>query len=246
MDPARLARGRSYARSGQVLSLEAGPGGVVAQVQGSRPTPYRVSIKFGKLSAEAWERVVAAMAEEAIYTARLLSGEMPEDIETLFTTVGSSLFPVDQGDMQTHCSCPDWANPCKHVAAVHYLLGERFDDNPFLMFELRGRSQAAIVDALRTLRAGPGADDGPADPSAEAPMSSNPTSFWLPPARGGEIALKFSLPEADALVVKRLGPAPFARDQKAFLTTMEQMYRGISEHALLLALDDTASIPEPE
>jgi uncharacterized Zn finger protein len=221
VNPGRLARGRSYARSGQVLSLEVGPAGVSARVQGSRPAPYAVSIHFQPLPADAWERVVAAMADEAIYAARLLSGEMPEDVEALFEAAGASLFPADQRDMRTSCSCPDDANPCKHIAAVHYLLGERFDADPFLMFQLRGRGRAEIVDALRQRRSAP-----------------DLRHFWTTP-NAPEVALKFGLPEADALALKQLGPAPFVQDQPAFLAAMEQTYRAISQHALRLALDDT-------
>ena len=141
VDAARLTRGRSYARSGQVVKLDVGRDGVAALVQGSRPKPYQVSIRFEPLSAADWERVVDAMAAQALYAAKLLAGEMPEQIEEVFVAAGTSLFPAERGGLKTSCSCPDWANPCKHVAAVTYLLGERFDGDPFLIFELRGRSK---------------------------------------------------------------------------------------------------------
>src|SRR5207249_5250545 len=131
VNPGRLARGRSYARTGQVVSLDIGRDGVKAVVQGSRPEPYTVQIKFKQLTDAEWERVIDAMAGEALYAARLLSGEMPEQIEEVFAAAGASLFPAERGDLETDCSCPDWANPCKHVAAVHYLLGERFEADPF-------------------------------------------------------------------------------------------------------------------
>src|SRR5579864_7230343 len=154
VDSGRLSRGRSYARSGQVVQLDVGPEGVEAKVQGSRATPYRVSIRFRTLSKEEWDRVADAMAAEALYAAKLLAGEMPEQIEDVFLAAGTSLFPAARADLMTDCSCPDWANPCKHVAAVHYLLGERFDDDPFLLFLLRGRSKENISHALRVRRAG--------------------------------------------------------------------------------------------
>jgi uncharacterized Zn finger protein len=159
VDAGRLSRGRSYARSGQVVKLGVGPGGVDASVQGSRPTPYTVTMRFRPLSDAEWERVIDAMSAEAIYAARLLSGEMPEDVERAFAAAGAALFPAAAGDLETDCTCPDWSNPCKHVAAVHYLLGERFDADPFLMFELRGRSKDDIVAALRGRRATAAATD---------------------------------------------------------------------------------------
>jgi uncharacterized Zn finger protein len=119
-----------------------------------------VTIKFRKLSDAEWGRIIDGMASEALYAARLLSGEMPEQIEDVFAAAGTSLFPRDGDDMQTNCSCPDWANPCKHIAAVHYLLGERFDEDPFLMFLLRGRSQEDIITALRARRTACSGDSG--------------------------------------------------------------------------------------
>jgi len=153
VDVGRLTRGRSYARSGQVTKLDVGPSGVDARVQGSRPTPYSVSMRFRTLDDAEWDAVIRALAGEALYAARLLSGEMPEQIEDAFQTAGVTLFPASDNDLQTDCTCPDWANPCKHVAAVFYLLGERFDADPFLMFELRGRTKDQIIAALRAHRA---------------------------------------------------------------------------------------------
>src|SRR3990170_4034699 len=152
VDPARLRRGRSYARSGQVIKLEVGRGQVEALVQGSRPSPYEVELRFRALSDAEWEKVIDAMAAQSIYAAKLLSGEMPAEIEEVFAAAGVSLFPAEKHDLKTDCSCPDWANPCKHVAAVHYLLGERFDADPFLIFALRGRSREAIIEVLRARR----------------------------------------------------------------------------------------------
>jgi uncharacterized Zn finger protein len=138
--------------------------------------------------------------------------------------------------MRTTCTCPDVANPCKHIAAVHYLLGERFDEDPFLMFLLRGRSRDEIVAALRALRAGP---ENEAVAEAEQPVEADLSAFWSVPPQTEEVALHFALPESDALAVKRLGSPPFAmRDPAAFTAVMERLYQQIGEYALLLALSD--------
>jgi uncharacterized Zn finger protein len=207
-------------------------------VQGSRPKPYRVRIQFKRLSDAAWDRVIDAMSAEALYAARLLSGEMPEQIEDVFASVGSSLLPTERDDMRTTCTCPDLANPCKHVAAVHYLLGERFDEDPFLMFLLRGRNQEEIVSALRASRAGP---EPGAAPDAEQGVEPEVATFWSAPPQTEEVALHFALPESDALAVKRLGPPAFVRDQAAFSLVMERLYQQIGQYALLLALGDADS-----
>jgi uncharacterized Zn finger protein len=213
--------------------------GVKAVVQGSRPEPYTVTIQFKRLSDAEWERVIEAMSAQALYAARLLSGEMPEQIEEVFAAAGTTLFPAGKADMRTRCTCPDDANPCKHIAAVHYLLGERFDEDPFLIFLLRGRSQEEIVTALRALRAGPETD---AAPDVEQAIEADLATFWNAPPQTEEVALHFALPESDALPVKRLGPPPFVRDQasqKTMTKAMEKLYQQIGEYALLLALGDS-------
>jgi len=239
VNPARLSRGRTYARAGQVVSMDVGREGAEAVVQGSRPEPYKVTIRFRQLTDQEWQRVIEAMSSQALYAARLLSGEMPEDIEDVFASVGTSLFPRESGDMATRCSCPDWANPCKHIAAVHYLLGERFDDDPFLMFLLRGRTQEEIVAALRALRSGPAAAEDVVVGEDSAPWEPDLLRYWSIPEHSEEVALHFALPERHALAVKRLGPAPFVWDQAGYTIAMERMYQQIGEHALLLALGDT-------
>ncbi len=145
---ARLGRGRSYARKGQVLSIQIEKGLVRAKVQGSRPKPYDVAIQAKTLTPEDWQTVAEALAQQAIFAAKLLAGEMPQDIERTFEQCGLSLFPSQLGDLSTKCSCPDWSNPCKHIAAVYYLIGEEFDRDPFLIFTLRGLTQEELLDLL--------------------------------------------------------------------------------------------------
>lgn len=152
LDAGRLSRGRSYARKGQVLHLDISPGQVRSNVQGSRATPYRVTIAVRTLTDDQWDQVIDALASQAIFAAKLLAGEMPREVETAFWAAHVSLFPTTRSDLDTECSCPDWANPCKHVAAVYYLLGERFDEDPFLIFELRGRQRERLLRELRARR----------------------------------------------------------------------------------------------
>ena len=96
------------------------------------------------------------MAAEARFSAELLAGQMPQAIDEAFLGGGVSLFPRTRADLRTSCSCPDWGDPCKHVAATHYVLGDALDRDPFLLFELRGRTKAQVLDALRLAR---GADE---------------------------------------------------------------------------------------
>jgi len=150
----RLTRGKNYARRGQVLSLEVAPGVVTASVQGSRRTPYKVSIALPAFSELVWAKVEVTLAEQAIHSARLLAGEMPHDLEEVFLAAGAPLFPQRAKDLTLSCSCPDWEVPCKHLAAAFYLLAESFDDDPFAILLWRGRSRKALLSRLRELRGG--------------------------------------------------------------------------------------------
>ena len=150
----RLARGRTYARAGRVHDLEVAPGTVTAKVTGSRARPYTVTMRITALTAPAWTQAIGEMAKQAVFAAELLSGQMPKEIEQAFRATGHSVFPEKESDLQTACSCPDWANPCKHIAATHYVLGEALDKDPFLLFELRGRGKNEVLEALRRLRGG--------------------------------------------------------------------------------------------
>ncbi len=165
----RLTRGKNYARRGQVLSLEVAPGVVTASVQGSRKAPYKVSIALPAFSELVWAKVEVTLAEQAIHSARLLAGEMPQDLEEVFLSAGAPLFPERAKDLTLYCSCPDWEVPCKHLAATFYLLAERFDDDPFAILLWRGRTRTALLNRLRELRgseASPGAV-GPSRPTTE-------------------------------------------------------------------------------
>lgn len=148
----RLQRGRTYARKGQVISLEVDPGSVTAQVQGSRVRPYRVRIGIPAFGKSEWAQVERILAENAWYTAKLLSGEMPDDIEEVFIGLGLSLFPATARELSLDCSCPDHAVPCKHLAAAFYLLAESFDDDPFAILAWRGREREDLLANLAAAR----------------------------------------------------------------------------------------------
>lgn len=153
----RLQRGRTYARQGQVLSMDVGPGQVDAEVQGSRRQPYQVHIGVPTFEEKSWAQVEELLVENAWYTASLLSGEMPADIEEVFSAAGLSLFPARAQDLSMKCSCPDFAVPCKHIAAVFYLLAESFDVDPFAILAWRGRTREELLASLQAARSSEGA-----------------------------------------------------------------------------------------
>jgi uncharacterized Zn finger protein len=147
-DPGRLARGRAYARKGQVIDFELTPGRVTGRVQGSRPQPYRVTIGIPAYDEQQWTRILAALGAQALYRAALLAGEIPHELVELFDELELPLFP---SGLDMTCSCPDWGTPCKHVSAVLYVLAEAFDDDPFLVLAWRGRGREELLSALRGL-----------------------------------------------------------------------------------------------
>jgi uncharacterized Zn finger protein len=189
------------------------------------------------------------MAAQALFAAKLLAGEMPQNIEEAFTAAGVSLFPDRSGDLITNCSCPDWANPCKHVAAVYYLLGEQFDADPFLIFQLRGRDKEQIMAALRARRAT--ADTAASQQSAAQPALTAPEPvvpleqclerFWERADEATDIQpprFAIAAPPLDAAPIKRLGSPPFWSGQPSFVTLMSQAYAQIAKAALDVAFGE--------
>ena len=235
----RLERGRRYARGGQVLDFKLMPGKVTAHVQGSVSKPYYVIIEIKPLTAEAWTKATEEMARKAIFAAKLLAGEMPQNIEEAFKAVGVPLFPESSKDIKTDCSCPDSANPCKHIAAVYYILAEEFDRDPFMLFNLRGRTKEEITVSLRQKRVG---DEKPHEPQKEAekpkdiPLSAD--GFW----GGGELesfSVNISSPDVPAAIIKRLGTPQFWDNKEDFNKKMEKYYEEISRKAIEAAYGES-------
>ena len=168
----RLERGRNYARQGNILSLEFKDSKVHATVQGTASEPYQLSISIERFSDEDWGFVIDTLGEKALYSAQLLAGVMPDSIEAVFTSNGLSLFPFTLADVKSHCSCPDPKNPCKHIAAVYYQLGDFFREDPFVLFQLRGRSKEQILEALRQKRQQAISEGTPAEDTVETDKST--------------------------------------------------------------------------
>jgi hypothetical protein len=200
LDPNRLPRGRSYARGGTVGELAIGPGEVAAAVQGRRVRPYQVRVRVRVLDAAEWDRVLDAIATQIGHAAALLDGELLPEVADDVRGAGTDLLP-GPGELQPRCSCPDWADPCKHAAAVCYLVAGALDADPFSLLLLRGRRREEVLAALRARRGSAGATAPPAGPSppaadpgvnareayrrALAPLPAPP----LPPQRPGQPAV---------------------------------------------------------
>lgn len=230
---ARLKRGQSYARKGQVTSLHIEKGAVEATVQGTRVKPYKVDMRLPVLDGKAWGRIAASMAGRPLMAALLLQGHMPEDIEILFSDAGLSLMPLRLGDLHTRCSCPDSANPCKHIAAVCYLLAEALDSDPFIMFKLRGIERDEFMNLLRPETGEDAADvtEKPKTMAAAEPLPEEPEQFWLSPESQNTMGGLARVPATNARWPKRLGTLPLWRAERPFIQTMEDHYAEASQRA---------------
>lgn len=249
MQGVRLSRGQHYARMGQVVSLEEIKGGVLARVQGSRPKPYRVTIQLAPFNIKQWEKVFDLLSEKSIYMAKLLVGEMPQDIETVFNQAGVSLFPEHAADLQMKCTCPDKITPCKHIAATHYILGDRFDEDPFLIFRMRGRSQEQILEALRQRRGAQA--DMDIDYKEYPTRSTTPQKphfpetlehFWDIQQDLNQVNVQVRLPHIPQPLLKRLGE-PEISSQLTLQGQLEESYNLISQFAIMIAYADTSGSP---
>lgn len=249
----RLRRGRSYARRGQVLSIEIEPARVIAEVQGSRPKPYRVTIAFAALRQSQWASLARGVSESPVHVAKLMAGEMPEDIETLFTRAGVSLFPNRLSELRTECSCPDWSNPCKHIAAVYYLLGEEFDRDPFLIIRLRGivREQLAELVGIPSQhrRERGRSASHPAKPDLRPVVVAGgemPRHFWEGSAPEGDLFGLVEAPPRSAPILRRLGPFPFWRGEDDLVETLEPLYSFVAAIASAALVGERRSAEESE
>jgi uncharacterized Zn finger protein len=248
----RLARGRTYARHGQVLSIDIQEGFVQSKVQGSRKEPYAVQIRVNTIPLQKWIELSQTAFSQAIVAAKLLAGEMPHDIEKLFAEHELSLFPGKKDDLETDCSCPDYSNPCKHIASVYYLLGEEFDRDPFLIFRMRGMSKENLI-ALITKTDEPAKKRGskgkvksgaPIDVeliSESESISSHSEVFWHTEPME-DLVGAVAVPAINAGLPKRLGNISFWRSTLPLMTTLEPVYVTASEDSIAALASEKSDI----
>jgi uncharacterized Zn finger protein len=241
-----LERARNYARQGNVLQLEFDGAKVSALVQGTAPEPYSVALSLDPFDDEQWHYVIESMSQRAIFSAKLLAGEMPQNIEEVFTVNGLSLFPLTKFDIHSRCSCPDPANPCKHIGAVYYLLGDRFSEDPFVLFQLRGRSKEQILTALRQSRSGNTEMEQPklVAPSSEAAIDLH--TFWQYDEQLEPSLVVIAPPPSSETVLNVLGFIPIKAEpgggqatgsaQMIVADYLKTVYEQVSQQAVLAAM----------
>jgi uncharacterized Zn finger protein len=221
----RLTRGRGYARKGQVLSLDIRPGEVAARVQGSREEPYELTIGFAPVTQ--WGAVEAAIASRALFSAQLLAGEMPRTLEDVFAEAGVALFPRSVGELTMRCSCPDFAVPCKHIAATFYLLAEAFDADPFQILLWRGRTREELLAHLGSSALFEAAVPNVFDSVPDAPLESLLDRYWVSPV---PLPAKPSTVEtAPDLLLRQLPRPGAALGGSALIDHLRPCYEAFSE-----------------
>ncbi|UIE38992.1 SWIM zinc finger family protein [Leptodesmis sichuanensis] len=251
----RLARARVYAREGNVLSIEFKGPKVFARVQGTAPEPYKVTLSLDPFTDEQWQYVIESMSQRAIFSAKLLAGEMPQNIEEVFTANGLSLFPFTKFDIHSRCSCPDPANPCKHIGAVYYLLGDRFSEDPFVLFQLRGRTKEQVIEALRRTR-GSGGDAEVGNQESNGPIPHPPSliptpltldRFWDYPDQLEPSLVVIAPSPSSETVLDVLGPIPLKvpgqdaavaqTSAQAIADYLKTIYPNVSQQAVLSGMN---------
>lgn len=242
----RLARGRKYARRGQVINFKIEPGVVKALVQGTKSRPYSVAIKIDKFFGKQWEKIIKLMSSQAIFATKLLSGQMPQNIEEAFARSKISLFPRKEKEFKSTCSCPDWANPCKHVAAVHYVLADEFDRDPFMIFKIRGKSKEEIINQISKQWAESSTKGEPPLKTLQlkqkvkriVPLQECIHKFWKSDNNLERFRVDIQFPEVPLSLIRRLGPPPFWHGLPNFYKEMERIYKIVTKKAIEIAYGD--------
>ena len=250
-DSARLGRGRSYARGGKILEFEVNKGKIEATIRGSvnpyfgvyTEPRYHTVVKIKAIAKKDWTKIIQSMAKNASFVSKLLLNEVPENIESSFREVNKNLLPRSESDFQTSCSCPDYSNPCKHIAGLCYRFASELDEDPFLIFELRGLTQEQLHQELaktplgRALVAGLQTEDKPPVPVTsyhtrpQIKQFNTATSlkeFWQGKTINPPEETETRETNISGILVKKAGDFPeFWHRDTSFIATMEELYQRV-------------------
>ncbi len=251
IDPGRLSRGRSYANENRIKQYAMEGNRISAQIRGNinpyfgvyKEPLYKTTIELKAIGEADWEEVIQQLGSQAAFVSRLLLNEVPDNIEEPFEALGLHLLPRSMKDLKTQCTCPDYANPCKHVAGLDYFLAAKLDQDPFLLFELRGLPRSELSRQLLATPLGRALTQ--ALNVAELPLQFSASYFTRPlqkayskqlPAEEFWRGLK-RLPEqidpatppaVAALNIKKGGNFPgFWKRDNSFIEAMELFYEAV-------------------
>ena len=250
-DPARLGRGRSYASGGKIKEYRIIQGKITAKVRGSvnpyfgvyKEPLYNTTIEIKPISASDWSKAIAHISSKASFVSKLLMNEVPDKIEEAFAELNLHLLPNSRKDFTTKCSCPDYSNPCKHIAGVYYLVASELDSNPFLLFELRGLEREKLLQELaksplgQVLSSAMDTQEIPLESAASyytqpekvlVPESVSLKEFWLGTKRLPQTIEAASPASIPAILIKKAGDfPPFWKKDNSFIEVMEELYQRV-------------------
>ncbi|MCB5261135.1 MAG: hypothetical protein LHW64_07730 [Candidatus Cloacimonetes bacterium] len=233
-DSGRLTRARSYARSGQTQDLEIAPGLVKASVQGTAGKPYQITVTMTLYSTEQIEAIYQELGSQPMIVAQLLNNNLPEEFDELLKNLNLFLIPKYNKDMHVSCNCLDWGDPCKHSAAILYLIAEEIDKNPFLLLKMLGIDKDSLLERLKLT----GIKAKPAVQTAEVlePLSADPQDFW---GKACERRIDpLDPPQFPAAIIRRLGAIPFWRSDSDFIELMQKTYSNAGSKLIYLLMQD--------
>ena len=250
-DSGRLGRGRSYARNGKIKEYRISNGKITAKVRGSinpyfgvyKEPLYNTTIEIKAIPTADWSKAIAYLGSKASLVSKLLLGEVPDNIEEAFAQLNLHLLPHSRQDFNTSCSCPDWSNPCKHIAGVYYLVASELDQDPFLLFELRGISRSKLQQELaksplgKVLSSAIDTEEIPVEPvdslytraeRVQVSASFSSKEFWLGDKRLPQKVDPASSASISASLVKKGGDfPPFWKKDGSFIELMEELYQRV-------------------
>ncbi len=250
-DTARLGRGRSYARGGKILEFAVNKGKIEATIRGSvnpyfgvyTEPRYHTVVKIKPIAKKDWGKIIQSIAKNASFVSKLLLNEVPENIESSFRAVNQNLLPHSQKDFQTSCSCPDYSNPCKHIAGLCYSFASELDEDPFLIFELLGLTQEqlhqelaktplgrALITGLKTQDLEPSPIKSYYTRPQTNPFNSSTSlkEFWQGKAITPPEETETRETNISGILVKKAGDFPaFWHQNTSFIATMEELYHRV-------------------
>ena len=230
--PERLHRGRSLARGGSVFRFRIETGEARAEVRHSRTELHEVVIRHAPLAPEQWDVLLEVLVSRAIYLGALLGGRLEPELDEQLRERGVDLFPHDLADLEMECSCPDPIVPCSHIAAVFYLVAERLDKDPFLLFRFRGRRRDLILSECRRLRAAyslttPRSEEEDPNPAGDVGEESavlEAGAFWGNRETIGKLTASSATSEEGVPVLDELGPPPTVEGGSASDRALREAY----------------------
>ncbi len=256
MDSGRLSRGKSYTAPYRRQRFSIQRGKISATVMGNinpyfgvYETPYyEVKIGLRKISKAHWDQILKRLGSNANWVTHLVLGEVPPSIEDALEGAPVKLLPRTHREIQASCSCPDWVNPCKHIAGIYFHLASLIDRDPLLLFEFRGLERSKLLEAVAKSEFGAAlqgeADKAPPDlaastherryPAVPAVQSDAPASdlrtFWRGRPLPKETEVGRQVPPVSALLLRREGDYPeFWHREKSFLDTMAEIYERVAK-----------------